>query len=39
MTTYTFLASLKKIQLQDEIVAYNDPRIFNEPNKPFCVQE
>ena len=39
MTGYTFLASSNKIQLPDEIVVYNDARIFNEPNKPFHVWE
>ena len=39
MTSYTFLASSKKIQLPDEIVEYNDARIFNEPSKSFHVRE
>lgn len=30
MTTYTFLASSKKIQLPYELVAFNNARVFNE---------
>ena len=36
MTTYTFLASSKEIQLPDE--TYNDARIFYEANESFGVQ-
>ncbi len=39
MTSYTFLASSKKIQLQDEIVAEDDARTLHEPNKSFHVRE
>ena len=38
MTTCTYLASSKEIQLPDEIVPYNDVRIFYEPNESFGVR-